>query len=395
MGFLAASLIPRLSCKTVVARARDEVPVVHYVQHPFETIDIGPHVFPIEKYGIVARLLRDELGVEASRVHGPDAVSLDDLRRVHTPAYVDDLVSARRTHRTLSSELPVRADVIEGFRRMAGGTVAAVRLALDHGVGFHIGGGFHHAFPDHAEGFCYVHDVAIALERARAEGRVERALVVDVDVHQGNGTAVIYAGDPRTFTYSIHQEHNYPVKQTGNLDRGLADGTTDAQYLEGLREDLDEIDRRFEPDLVCYLAGVDPCADDQLGGLALTPGGLEARDRLVLSRYSQRRLPVVVVLAGGYAPTSERTARLQPDDGPSLRRAVAAATRARRAPGHVCSAMYLTKSASVRMPTSREPSCRGSSATPHELPVHGVRVWWRSRARCAAWISRYLKTPRG
>jgi acetoin utilization deacetylase AcuC-like enzyme len=195
---------------------------------------------------------------------------------------------------------------------MVGGSIAAARLALEHGVGFHIGGGFHHAFPDHAEGFCYLHDVAIAVERLRADVGVERVLFVDTDVHQGNGTAVIYAQDRDTFTYSIHQENNYPIKQRSDLDRGLDDGVADAAYLRALSDDLDTIDRRFvqQPDLLCYVAGVDPYREDQLGGLALTAEGLAQRDALVLRRYRERGVPVAVFLAGGYAPTPETTARL-------------------------------------------------------------------------------------
>lgn len=193
---------------------------------------------------------------------------------------------------------------------MAGGSIAAVDLALQHGVGFHIGGGLHHAFPDHAEGFCYLHDMAITVERSRSQGAFERVLFVDVDLHQGNGTAVIYRGDTNTYTYSIHQENNYPVKQRSDLDRGLDDGVGDEEYLRWLRHDLETIDRSFQPQLVCYVAGVDPFYADQLGGLALSEQGLRERDRLVLNRFIGRDVPVAVFLAGGYAPTPEQTARL-------------------------------------------------------------------------------------
>jgi len=283
---------------------------VAYVHHGDEVLDIGRHVFPIEKYALLAGLLRRELGVPAARFHAPEPLSRADLARVHTPRYLDDLEHARRTPATVSSELPVERGVIDGFVRMAGGTLAAARLALTHGIGFHLGGGFHHAFPDHAEGFCYVHDVAIALARLRAEDLVARCLLVDVDVHQGNGSAVVLARDPLAFTYSIHQERNYPIKETSDLDRGLGDGADDEDYLFFLRADLDRIDARFTPDLVFYLAGVDPYEHDQLGGLALTRAGLEERDRLVLGRYRARGIPVAVVLAGGYARTPRETAEL-------------------------------------------------------------------------------------
>jgi acetoin utilization deacetylase AcuC-like enzyme len=292
---------------------------VHYVHHPQQTLDIGPHVFPVEKYAILCAWLRDEVGVPDARWHEAGPVERADLERVHTPAYVDDLLTARVSAATIRSELPIRSDVIAAFLAMAGGAITTARLALEHGVGFHVGGGLHHAFADHAEGFCYVNDVAVAIARMRHEGRVERVLVVDVDVHQGNGTAAIFADEPDVFTYSIHQEDNYPVKERSDLDRGLPDGIADEAYLALLAEDLDRIDRGhgsdegfagFEPDLVWYLAGVDPYGRDQLGGLGLTAEGLRRRDELVLRRYAARGVPIAISLAGGYAPSPRETAEL-------------------------------------------------------------------------------------
>jgi len=283
---------------------------VHYVHQADAWIDIGPHVFPIRKYQLLGEFLRSELEVEPERIHPWEAVTDEDLERVHTPRYLRDLAEARETWATRSSELPVTPEVIAGFRAMAGGSIAALRLALEHGMGFHVGGGLHHAFPDHAEGFCYLHDMAIAVERMRAETGLERVLFVDTDVHQGNGTAVVYAGAPDTFTYSIHQERNYPLKQRSDLDRGLDDGTDDETYLRILTRDLDTIDSRFRPDAVCYVAGVDPHHEDQLGGLGLTADGLRRRDDAVLGRYVGRGIPVGIFLAGGYAPSAEQTAHL-------------------------------------------------------------------------------------
>lgn len=283
---------------------------VQYVHESHAGIDIGDHVFPTGKYREVARLIREELGVGSQRFHGWEEVLDEDLERVHTPHYLDDLREARSSWATRASELPVSATVIEGFRSMTGGSIRTVRLALEHGVGFHVGGGFHHAFPDHAEGFCYLHDMAVAVERLRAEEGIDRVLFVDVDVHQGNGTIAVYAEDPDTFTYSIHQQNNYPPKQRGDLDRGLADGVGDDDYCEALARDLDAIDARFRPDLVCYVAGVDPHREDMLGGLALSDEGIARRDELVLGRYIGRQVAVAVFLAGGYAPTPERTAEL-------------------------------------------------------------------------------------
>lgn len=283
---------------------------VHYVHESIAGIDIGDHVFPTEKYGELASLIRRELGVGSQRFHGWEEVLDEDLERVHTPHYLADLRDVRASWATLSSELPVNARVIKGFREMTGGSIRAVRLALEHGVGFHVGGGFHHAFPDHAEGFCYLHDMGIAVERMRAEEGIGRVLFVDVDVHQGNGTVAVYADDLDTFTYSIHQQNNYPPKQRGDLDRGLPDGIEDDEYMALLAADLDRIDERFSPDLVCYVGGVDPHHEDALGGLALTDEGIQRRDHLVLGRYIGRGIPVTVFMAGGYGPTPERTAQL-------------------------------------------------------------------------------------
>ena len=296
-------------CSGRLTESQDR-PIVQYVYHPQPTIDIGPHVFPVEKYAILRDRIRTEVGVEDARWHEAGTVERADLERVHAAAYVDDLMHARVSVATMRSELPIQEDVIAGFLAMAGGAITTARLALEHGVGFHIGGGLHHAFADHAEGFCYVNDVAVAIARMRFEGRIGRVLIVDVDVHQGNGTAAIFADDTETFTYSIHQENNYPIKERSDLDRGLRDGIEDEAYLALLAEDLDRIDDRFEPELVWYLAGVDPHRDDQLGGLALTAEGLRRRDELVLERYAARGLPIAVSLAGGYAPTPEQTARL-------------------------------------------------------------------------------------
>jgi len=282
-----------------------------YLRGMEATLDIGDHPFPLAKYSILTRLLREELHLPEDRFHEPVQVSAEDIARIHTPRYIADLEQARETWATRSSELPVTEEVIGAFRRLLGASVQTVRLALSGGMGFCIGGGFHHACPDHAEGFCYYHDMAIAVERARAESDLERVLFLDVDVHQGNGTALIYGLDDDTFTYSIHQERNYPLKQRSDLDTPLPDGIGDAEYLERLQADLEMIDERFAaPQLVCYVAGVDPYEGDQLGGLALTQEGLRRRDHLVLSRYFEAEVPIAIFLAGGYAGSAEETARL-------------------------------------------------------------------------------------
>ena len=205
-------------------------------------------------------------------------------------------------------EIPWSPEVVEGFRLMTGGTIHAAYLALETGSpGFHIGGGFHHAFASHGEGFCLFNDVAVAIRVLLADAVIERAAVIDLDVHHGNGTAFIFESDPRVFTFSMHQEYNYPVhKPRGSLDIGLPDGTNDDLYLERLRSTLPEV-MAVAPQIVFYLAGADPFEDDQLGGLALSKSGLRHRDRVVLDACNASGIPVVILLAGGYARRLEDT----------------------------------------------------------------------------------------
>jgi acetoin utilization deacetylase AcuC-like enzyme len=196
----------------------------------------------------------------------------------------------------------------EAFRLNTGGTILAARLALEQGIGFNIGGGFHHAFPGHGEGFCAVNDIAVAVRRAQKDGLIERAMVVDCDVHQGNGTASIFAGDRSVFTISIHQFNNYPSeKPPSSLDIHLPDGIGDEEYVHRLGDGYRTALAVFAPQLVLYVAGADPYYDDQLGGLGLTFDGLRERDRLVIWTALQRRIPVAIVLAGGYAYSAEDT----------------------------------------------------------------------------------------
>ena len=200
-------------------------------------------------------------------------------------------------------EIPCSPAIVDGFRLMTGGTITAARLALDgrDRVAVHIGGGFHHAFAGHGEGFCMFNDVAVAIREAQRARRAVRAAVVDLDVHHGNGTASIFAGDPRVFTLSMHDEANYPVvKPPGSLDIGLARGSGDADYLACLDGALTRVLEHL-PDVLFYLAGADPYADDQLGGLALSLAGLRRRDRLVFEAARSAGVPIVVLLAGGYA----------------------------------------------------------------------------------------------
>ena len=292
-------------------------------------IDIGAHVFQMGKYaavrdGLVSRGLAD-----AAALIEPDPAAWEDLALVHTAEFLEKTRSGGfRASELALLELPWSPSVAEGFRLMAGGTIAAARLAVQAGAqrgragagppgaepalaaSANIGGGFHHAFPSHGEGFCLYNDVAVAIRVLQRDGVIARAAVVDADVHQGNGTAFVFDGDPSVFTFSIHQEHNYPhVKPRGSLDVGLPDGTDDGDYLRALERALPAV-MASRPDLVVYVAGADPYVEDQLGGLCLTYEGLRGRDFLVLSSARASGVPVVIVFAGGYARRVEDTAAI-------------------------------------------------------------------------------------
>jgi acetoin utilization deacetylase AcuC-like enzyme len=280
------------------------------VYSPRYTVDIGPHVFITEKY----RLTRDRLvaaGVVAAiDVLEPGMAGWDDLALVHDPEYLDKVRNGTLTAAEIATlELPWSREMVDGFRMMVGGTVLAARQTLD-GPGqaaANIGGGLHHGFARHGEGFCVFNDVAVAIRRLTADGRVRRVAVIDLDVHHGNGTAAIFARDPNVFTFSMHQEHNYPViKPPGTLDIGLQNGTRDEEYLEKLEGALPAV-CASNPDLVFYLAGADPYRHDQLGGLSLTFDGLRRRDSLVFSAARQAGVPVTITLAGGYASRLDDT----------------------------------------------------------------------------------------
>lgn len=270
-------------------------------------IDIGAHVFPTFKYELVAR----ELAARGHAFDEPEPASWDQLAVVHTPEY---LARARTGGFTLEEtaqlELPWSPEIVEGFRLMTGGTLLAARRSLRDGLGLHVGGGFHHAFADHGEGFCLFNDVAVAIRVLQGEGAFGRAAIVDCDVHHGNGTAMIFDGDPSVFTFSIHQQHNYPAfKPRGSLDVGVEDRLQNVEYLTKLRQSLPKV-FAFEPQIVFYLAGADPYEDDQLGGLALTGEGLRERDRLLFAACRAAGVPVVLTLAGGYARKLEDTVAL-------------------------------------------------------------------------------------
>jgi acetoin utilization deacetylase AcuC-like enzyme len=274
------------------------------VYSPRYRIDIGSHVFPTSKYALLIDRLMAAGLARASDIVEPETASWTDLALVHTEGYLEQLKSGPfRVEELAQLEVPWSHEVVDGFRLMTGGTIAAARLAVlgRSNLIAHLGGGFHHGFPDHGEGFCFFNDVAVATRVLLRDGLAKRVAIVDLDVHQGNGTAFIFAGDPQIFTFSMHQQNNYPHdKAASSLDIGLPDGAEDREYLARLTPALDEV-FAFEPDVVLYLAGADAYEDDQLGGLALTKTGLRQRDRVVLQTAASHKVPVVVCLAGGYA----------------------------------------------------------------------------------------------
>jgi len=269
------------------------------------------HPFPISKYPV----LRDQLLTEGVLALGdflePEPIDMQDLGLVHTPEYLRKLQSSGLSaaeQRRLG--LPWSDALWRRSRLAAGGTLLAARAALSDGLAANLAGGTHHAFADHGEGFCVFNDVAVAIGKLRAEGAIERAAVIDLDVHQGNGTAAIFEAVDQVFTFSMHGERNYPLnKMRSNLDVPLRDGAGDAEYLDALQRHLPKV-LEADADMAFYLAGVDVAAGDRYGKLALTEDGIRRRDRLVIEAVRERRVPLTIVLAGGYATSRARTAEL-------------------------------------------------------------------------------------
>jgi acetoin utilization deacetylase AcuC-like enzyme len=305
-------------------------------------LPIGQHVFPAEKYRRTHDRLLGEDIADAQDFLEPQPATDQDILLVHKPEYVHKLKTGTLSPREeMEMEIPYSRDLVQAFWLAAGGSILAASHALTDGVSVNIGGGFHHAFPDHGEGFCMIHDVAVAIRRLQRDDKIRTAMTVDCDVHHGNGTAAIFAGTrtgseplpsagPATlssstrssvlpgkmrgahagdvFTISLHQHNNYPqLKPASSIDVDLPDGTGDGDYLAWLDNALSSGLRQFEPDLLCYVAGADPYREDQLGGLSLTIEGLKKRDELVFRVARARDIPVMVSFAGGYARNVEDT----------------------------------------------------------------------------------------
>ena len=282
------------------------------VYHERYDFQLGEHVFPSQKYRLIKEhLLADGIAAAEDFV-APEPARDEDMTLAHTEDWIARLRSGRLTFKeAMLLEIPYKQEVVDAFWIATGGTILACSLALRDGVSFNVSGGFHHAFPDHGEGFCAVHDVAVGVRRMQKDRSIRRAMIVDCDVHHGNGTAAIFAGDPSVFTFSIHQLNNYPeIKPPSDVDIHLADGVQDEEYLAKLEETLLPSLDRFQPDLVAYVAGADPYREDQLGGIKLTLDGLRRREELIFGEAFRRQIPVAVVPAGGYAARVEDTVRI-------------------------------------------------------------------------------------
>jgi acetoin utilization deacetylase AcuC-like enzyme len=278
------------------------------VYHPRYDLNLGDHVFPARKYRLIHQRLLEERFAQPADFVEPRPASDDDVLRVHDPGWVHRLKTGTLSvAEIIKLEIPYSREMVEGFWLATGGTILAARNALRHRIGFNIGGGFHHAFPAHGEGFCAIHDVAIAIRALQHDRAIEKALVVDCDVHHGNGTAAIFAGDRSVLTLSIHQFNNYPSeKPPSTIDINFPDGVEDGEYIDRLGGVL-QVAMSFAPNLLIYLAGADPYRKDQLGGLALSMEGLKRRDALVFETALAQSVPVAVVLAGGYARDTDDT----------------------------------------------------------------------------------------
>jgi acetoin utilization deacetylase AcuC-like enzyme len=282
------------------------------VYHKRYDLNLGPHVFPSEKFRLIAEmLLREGIATEEDFLR-PSPATDEDILRVHTADWVRKLKTGTITaSEEMKLEVPYSPELVEAVWLAAGGSILAAQSALRDGFGCNLGGGFHHAYPGHGEGFCAIHDVAVAIRRLQSDGAIRKAVIVDTDVHHGNGTAAIFRDDASVFTLSIHQENNYPAhKPPSTVDLHMWDRADDDEYLGALIPAVQSALDEFRPEIVFYVGGADPFCEDQLGGLSLTKQGLMLRDRKVFEESRKRGIPVATALAGGYARRVEDTVRI-------------------------------------------------------------------------------------
>jgi acetoin utilization deacetylase AcuC-like enzyme len=282
------------------------------IYHERYDLNLGPHVFPSQKFRLIYEMLLREGHAGKEDFLRPDPASDEDILRVHTRQWVHKLKTGTLTASdVMKLEVPYSPELVEAVWLAAGGTILAAQAALRDGFSSNLSGGFHHAYPGHGEGFCAIHDVAVAIRKLQADGAVKKALVVDTDVHHGNGTAAIFRNDPTVFTLSIHQVNNYPAhKPPSSLDLNMDDRVEDDEYLGALMPSVQQALDEFQPEILFYLGGADPYCEDQLGGLSLTKEGLKRRDRGVFEEARWRGIPIATTLAGGYARRVEDTVRI-------------------------------------------------------------------------------------
>jgi acetoin utilization deacetylase AcuC-like enzyme len=282
------------------------------VYHEGYDLNLGPHVFPSQKFRLIYEMLLREGIATKNDFLRPDPAADEDILRVHTGDWVRKLKTGTLTASdVMKLEVPYSPELVEAVWLAAGGSILAGQAALRDGFGSNLSGGFHHAYPSHGEGFCAIHDVAVAIRKLQADGAMKKAMVVDTDVHHGNGTAAIFRSDPTVFTISIHQENNYPAhKPPSNIDLNMDDRADDDEYLGALIPAAQKALDEFQPEILFYVGGADPYCEDQLGGLSLTKEGLKTRDRKVFEEARRRMIPVATTLAGGYARRVEDTVRI-------------------------------------------------------------------------------------
>lgn len=282
------------------------IPVIY---SPRYKVNLGYHVFPTEKYGLVVERLKQENVITDADILAPAPAREDDILRVHTAEYFEKVKNVTLpAYFVMRLEMPFTKEISEAALLSCGGTVLACREAAAHGGAYHCGGGFHHAFPDHGEGFCVLNDIAVAAKAMQSAKIAEKILIVDCDLHQGNGTAHIFKANPSVFTFSMYQENIYPFpKLHSSLDVALQPGVGDEEYLQHLRHHIPRIIEDFKPRLIIYLAGAGPYKLDKLGGLKLSIQGLRQRDILIRDLAYTAGIPIVISPAGGYAQNIDDT----------------------------------------------------------------------------------------
>jgi acetoin utilization deacetylase AcuC-like enzyme len=298
------------------------------IYHDGYDLNLGAHVFPSQKFRLIKEKLLADGIASPGDILAPAPAEDEGVLRVHTPDYVRKLKTGELSPtEIMRMEIPYSRALMDACWLAAGGSILAGQRALADGAASNIGGGFHHAYPDHGEGFCVLHDVAIAIRKLQFDGRIERAMVVDTDVHQGNGTAAIFGRDESVYTLSIHQENNYPShKPPSTCDINLPDGVGDPEYLSMLEDGVREAFEDFGAQILFYVAGADPYCEDQLGGLMLTIDGLRKRDELVFDYARRNGVPVVTTLAGGYARRIADTVQIHVNTIAALRDSIAGRT---------------------------------------------------------------------